>query len=174
MEDASKLVYRAKLQESLARFAATLGELDFQVAAIAEAWGVGVQKGAITPDPLPALVAIPASPDPTDAAASINDASHDLSKIAGKWRVTYDNHESAVYQISADGAVKVVKASYRTAGATLKVEYTDGWFLMDIHSMGRKERFKLDGDKLVLQHWGVDGFTSPEKGLHAAGERIPE
>jgi len=52
-EDNSKLVFRGKLQESLAKFSAMTAELDVQVADVSRAWGITAEKGSPTPDALP-------------------------------------------------------------------------------------------------------------------------
>jgi len=69
-EDDSKLVFRGKLQESLAKFSVTVAELDDQVGEAAKAWGVGVEKGVNSPDALPTGIATPATPASPIAPAS--------------------------------------------------------------------------------------------------------
>src|SRR6185437_3370627 len=55
-EDNSKLIFREKLQESLAKFSATTAELDVQVADAAKAWNITVEKGVPTTDTLPQVI----------------------------------------------------------------------------------------------------------------------
>lgn len=95
-----------------------------------------------------------------------------LEKIAGKWRFTYANKHWSEYLISSDGTVTVAGSSYRETGTKLTTRFSDGWFWMDIASEGRQERFKRNGSRLSLEHWGNNEFPSVEQSLKADGVRL--
>src|SRR6185437_14355998 len=56
-EDNSKLIFREKLQESLAKFSATTAELDVEVSDAGKKWGISPEKGVATTDSLPTSIA---------------------------------------------------------------------------------------------------------------------
>ncbi len=95
-----------------------------------------------------------------------------LEKTAGRWRVSYANRAWSEYLIGLDGTVTVLASSYRETGTKLTARFADGWFWMDIASEGRQERFKRNGSRLSLEHWGKYEYPSVEQSLKAEGIRL--
>ncbi|HEY8747624.1 MAG TPA: hypothetical protein VIM11_06610 [Tepidisphaeraceae bacterium] len=90
-EDNSKLVFRGKLQESLAKFSGMTAELDVQVSDVAKSWGIGVEKGVESMDRVPASTHNIAARLPSEAhkPATGNPATLEEALLNYKWAWTH-------------------------------------------------------------------------------------
>lgn len=113
-EDDSKLVFRGKLQESLAKFSATVVELEAQVGEAAKAWGISIEKGVSSPDALP--TAITKSPSPTSPASPIAPATNPLQARGANEkaviRVSYSGGGGATVEKLTDGVAYFSNRKY--------------------------------------------------------------
>ncbi|HEY8751523.1 MAG TPA: hypothetical protein VIM11_26315 [Tepidisphaeraceae bacterium] len=95
-EDNSKLVFRGKLQESLALFASAVAELDVQLAETAKAWNITPDKNAPTPDSVPAAArATVAKSNTTSGDVPANGSPESLLKTARAGEISGDGEWTA-------------------------------------------------------------------------------
>jgi hypothetical protein len=103
------------------------------------------------------------------------DPSAAIQRFVGKWSVTFNNGEKAIYMIDAAGNVTRSAADgARSSAKKSRITAKGADFIVEWKADDRIERLKLSPTGLAIDHFNTDAYPAGAPGLTATGTAMPK